>query len=88
MTWVDADTPWYANSCARNLAAMTCTGVCWLAAMDRYMGMQQVDFQKTCMAFVAAPVSRAPEAEARISGFVETISKRVEGISNKIFALS
>lgn len=53
MTWVDTgSTPWYVSSCARNLAAATCTGVCWLAAMDRYMGMQKVEFKKTCTGFL------------------------------------
>ena len=57
VTWVDAGTPWYAGACARNLAAATCTGVCWLAAMDGYMGMQKVEFKKTCTGFLSpAPV--------------------------------
>ena len=58
VTWVDAGTPWYAGACARNLAAATCTGVCWLAAMDGYMGMQQVEFKKKCTGFLSpAPVA-------------------------------
>ena len=52
VTWVETETPWYATPCARNLAAVTGMGVCWLAAMDRYMGMQRVHFRKTCGGFL------------------------------------
>ena len=51
--WVDTGSePWYVDSCARNVAALTFTAACWLKAMDSYMGMQKVAFSKKCGAFL------------------------------------
>jgi hypothetical protein len=55
VVWVDTPTPWYASGCAQCLAAVTCTAVCWLGAMDNYMGKQTVTFKKKFSRFVATP---------------------------------